>query len=66
MDSQDIERHVDASAALLGLTIVPEHRAGVLRHFGIAAGLASLVMDQPLARDDEPAAVFVPISPGQP
>ena len=54
---------VDATAALIGLPIAAEHREGVLRFFGIAAGLAALVMAHPLAVEDEPAALFVPVEP---
>jgi len=63
MDARQIEAHVDATAALIGLTIGPEYRAGVLRYFGIAAGMAELVMQQPLGTEDEPAPVFTPVSP---
>jgi hypothetical protein len=63
MDSKTIEQHVDAAAALIGLPIDAEYREGVLRYFGIAAGLAALVMAQPLETQDEPAALFVPLSP---
>jgi hypothetical protein len=63
MDSKTIEQHVDATAALIGLTVAAEHRDGVLRYFGIAAGLAALVMAQPLDIEDEPAGIFVPLSP---
>ena len=65
MDERIIEAHVDATAALIGLPIAPEFRAGVLRYFGIAAGLAQLVMAQPLDTEDEAAALFVPLSPPQ-
>jgi hypothetical protein len=58
-----IEHHVTASAALIGLDIPADCRAGVLRYFGIAAEMASLVMAHPLGRDDESGAVFVPVSP---
>ena len=54
---------VDANAALLGLPIAPEYRDGVMRYFGIAAGLAELVMAHPLGTEDEPAALFVPVTP---
>jgi hypothetical protein len=57
------EAYVDATAALLGLPIAPEYRAGVLRYFGIAADLAALVMAMPLGPEDEPAEVFVPVEP---
>ena len=62
MDSQTIEQHVDTTAALIGLAIAPEYRDGVLRFFGIAAGMAALVMAQALDTSDEPAALFVPVS----
>ena len=65
MDSKTIEQQVDATAALIGLPIAPEHREGVLRYFGIAAGLAAPVMAQPMATEDEPAALFVPVEPGE-
>ena len=62
-DPATLERHVEASAALIRLPIPPEYRDGVVRYFGIAAGMAELVMDMPLGAEDEPAAVFVPVEP---
>jgi hypothetical protein len=59
----DFERCVDAQAALLGLPIAAEHRPGVLRYLQLAAGMAPLVMDFPLAPADESGNVFVPVSP---
>ena len=63
MKPADIAAHVDATAALIGLPIPAEYREGVLRYFGIAAMLASLVMDHPLTPEDEPAPAFVPVAP---
>lgn len=63
MDAADIERQVDATAALLGLPLAPEHRPGVLRYFALATGMAAQVMGLPLGPEDEPAAVFVPVEP---
>ena len=63
MDPADIERHVDATAAVLGLPLQPGHRPGVLQYFALAAGMAEQVMGLPLAPDDEPAEVFVPVEP---
>lgn len=63
MDAADIERHVDAAAALIGLPLAPEHRPGVVMYLGLAAKLADLLMDFPLGPEDEPAAVFVPVEP---
>ncbi|HZF79642.1 MAG TPA: DUF4089 domain-containing protein [Rubrivivax sp.] len=65
MDSKNFEQQVDATAALIGLPIAAEHREGVLRYFGIAAGLATLVMAQPMLTEEEPAALFVPVEPGE-
>lgn len=62
MQPSDIERHVESTSQLIGLPIGPEYRAGVVRYFGIAAGLSALVMDHPLTPHDEPAEVFVPVS----
>jgi hypothetical protein len=63
MDEDLITRHVASTATLIGLPIAAECRAGVERYFGIAAGLAALVMAMPLTAADEPAEVFVPVSP---
>ncbi len=63
MAPQRIEAYVDAAAAALDLPLHPEHRPGVLRYFALAAELAELVMAAPLGPLDEPAPVFVPISP---
>lgn len=63
MSPEQAEAYVDAAAAALGLTIAPEHRAGVLRYFVLAAEMAALVEGLPLAVHDEPAEAFVPIAP---
>ena len=64
MERETIESYVDATAAMLALPLLPEHRPGVLAYFELAAGLAELVMAQPLRHDQDPAPVFVPIAPG--
>ena len=66
MSEQTHAAHVEACAALIGLDIPGEFREGVLRYFGIAAGMAALVMAQPTTPEDEPASVFVPVEPGAP
>jgi hypothetical protein len=66
MEQADFERHVDATAALIGLPLAPEHRPGVVTYFGLVSGMAALVMDLPLTPLDEPASVFVPVEPGTP
>lgn len=60
MTPEQIERHVDATAATIGLPLDPSHRAGVVRYFTIAAAMAELVMTLPLDPQDEPAPVFLP------
>ncbi|MDN3920067.1 DUF4089 domain-containing protein [Roseateles violae] len=65
MNAVEIERYVDASAALLALPLAPEHRPGVLRYFALAAEMAALVNGLPLGVEDEPAECFVPIVPAE-
>ena len=55
MNDQDIEAYADATAALLGLPIAPEQRAGVLHYLKLAASMAPRVMDFDLMREDEAA-----------
>ena len=63
MSPSQIETYVDAAATALALPLAPEHRPGVLRYFGLAAEMASLVDGLPLSVHDEPAEAFVPIGP---
>jgi Protein of unknown function (DUF4089) len=63
MTPKEIEACVDANAAALGLHIAPEHRPGVLHYFALAASMAELVGAHDLGTDDEPAPVFMPVSP---
>lgn len=56
-------RQVKTLAALIGLPLRHDHRAGVANYFALAAGFAALVMDFPLGIDDEPAESFVPVEP---
>ena len=65
MDRTILEAQVNATVALIGLPIAAEHHEGVLRYFGIAAGLAALVMAQPLEVEDEATAVFTPVEPAE-
>jgi hypothetical protein len=59
----DWDAYVDAQAALLGLSVAPEHRPGVLRYLQLVAAMAPRVMDFPLAPADESGSVFVPVAP---
>jgi len=56
----DPEAYVDAAAALIGLTIDPAHRPGVVVNLERIAQLAALVMEFPLPDEAEPAPVFRP------
>jgi hypothetical protein len=63
MNSERIEAAVGANAALLGLRIAAEHRAGVMQFFALAASMAELVYGLPLAAQDESGSVFAPVPP---
>ena len=63
MDAAQIETYVDAQCALLGLSLAPEHRPGVVRYLQLVEGMAHRVMDFPLSPVDESGSVFVPVSP---
>ena len=65
MTPTQTETYVDAAAAALGLRIWPEHRAGVLRYYALAAQFAAVVDAVPLAPHDESAVSFVPVSPAE-
>ena len=64
MERTRVETCVDAMAAALALPLLPEHRPGVLASFELAAAFAELVMAQALRIDDDAAAVFTPLAPG--
>jgi hypothetical protein len=64
MERSQLEAHVDATAAALGLPLAPEHRAGVHAAFASLAADAALVMAQPLRLDDDAAPLFTPIASG--
>jgi hypothetical protein len=66
LDAGQLETWVDAQCALLGLTLAPEHRPGVLRYTQLVMGMADRVMDFPLTPHDESGSVFVPVSPSSP
>lgn len=51
---------VDATAALIGLPIDPEHHPGVVLNLEWIAQMAALVTEFPLDDADEPAPVFRP------
>lgn len=56
----DTEAYVRQAAALLGISLDDDIVAGVVQHFGIAAGLADQIMAIELQPDDEPAPRFDP------
>ncbi|HEX7212849.1 MAG TPA: DUF4089 domain-containing protein [Methylomirabilota bacterium] len=57
---EDLGAHVDRAAKLIGLPILPEHRAGVIQAMAVITAAATLVMDFPLPDDVEAAPVFEP------
>ncbi len=59
----DYEAYVDAQCALLGLTLTPAQRPGVVRYLQLVAGIAPRVIDFPLTTADESSNVFVPVAP---
>jgi Protein of unknown function (DUF4089) len=61
----DPDRHIDAVASAVGLTITAEQRPGVIRFLAVAHAMAAQAFAAPLAPDTlEIAAVFRPGSPG--
>lgn len=59
----DHRAYIDAAAALLGLKVPAESRAGVDTYFELAAAMAALVEGLPLDHADESGTVFVPVGP---
>ena len=57
------ELYVDATAALLGLPLAPEHRPGVLGFFALAASMAAVVEAVDLTPHDDSPMRFEPVSP---
>ncbi len=60
LDDEKAARVMDAMAPMLGLTIEPEWRSGVIANLKVTSALAALVLEFPLTDEDEPAAVFCP------
>jgi hypothetical protein len=56
----DAAAYVDAVALLVGLSLDPAHRPGVILNLERIAEMAGLVMAFPLPDDTEPAPVFRP------
>lgn len=56
-------RHAQAAAETIGLPIPDDCLPGVVAYLRLAAGMAERVMGLPLEVHDEPAPVFVPVSP---
>jgi Protein of unknown function (DUF4089) len=57
-ESDKIADYVDAAAALLGIPVAPEWRAGVASHLAIILGNAELVLEAAQAAAEEPAPLF--------
>ncbi len=59
-DDEDRADALDATLALLGLPIAVAWRAAALANMKVIGEAAQLVLEFPLADEDEPAPVFVP------
>jgi len=59
----ELEGFLDAAAAAVALPIAAEHRPGVLHYLRLASSYAEMVNAHPLAIEDEPGSVFIPVSP---
>ena len=59
-ETGDLGAYVDTAAVLIGLSLDPAHRPGVLLNMQRIAEMAALVMEFPLPDACEPAPVFLP------
>jgi hypothetical protein len=59
-DLASIAAYVDAAAPMVGLSLTPEQRDGVIRNLAVTFTVAQLVMDFPLADDVDAGPVFQP------
>jgi hypothetical protein len=58
--SDHIAAYVDQAAALLGLTLAPEHRPGVVASLTLLGEIAGPLLDFPLPETLDAAPVFEP------
>ncbi|HKC09780.1 MAG TPA: DUF4089 domain-containing protein [Methylomirabilota bacterium] len=56
----ELAAYVDETAKRVGLPLSFEHRPGVIQFTGVLLAQAALVMEFPLADEQEPAPVFRP------
>ena len=56
----DAESHARATAATIGLVLLPHQMPGIIAGLRVAAGAAALIEQVALAPTDEPAPVFIP------
>ena len=59
MTDAELDAYIDASSVVLGLTIVPEWRAGVRANVAVTFRLGSVVEEFKLPDEAEPAPVFL-------
>lgn len=59
-DPAAVAAYVDHAAPLMGLTLTPEQREGVIRNLLTTFAVARLVMEFPLGDDVDAAPVFEP------
>ncbi|HHP7243611.1 MAG TPA: DUF4089 domain-containing protein, partial [Elainellaceae cyanobacterium] len=55
-----VEQYVDYAAHVIGLSIAPEYRSGVIENVETLMAIAQSVMEFPLPADLEAAPVFYP------
>ena len=60
ISEKDALAAASAMAKVLGLELIPEHRAGVALNLARLMAQAALVMSVTLPEDVEPASVFMP------
>lgn len=59
-DPADIDRYIDAAAALHGLQLTPAQRERVIAQFALATAIVAPLLELAIAQDCEPASVFQP------
>jgi hypothetical protein len=56
-----LEHYVDHAAQLMGLSIAPDYRPGVIENMETLMAIAQMIHEFPLAPDVEAAPVFMPM-----
>lgn len=56
----DFEAWIDAMAPVMGITVDPAWRAGIVQNLQVTHRLAALVLELPMDEREEPAPVYQP------